>query len=144
MRSTRVLRAGVVEARRAVASEADLAAHRLHPAHEVVRHARILHRHEVGDLRHAIGGQEPGEQHVGVGQVKLLVPRRRRAAGDLEAAAALRVEQRGEHRRRIEAREAHEVDRAVLRDQRDGVQVADDAVVLDRLELGHGVYQGIV
>ena len=127
----RVRGAGVVEARIAAHAEAHLATDRLRATHEVVRDAGVLHRHEVGHLGHAVVGQEPGEQHVGVGQVELLVRRVVELRRDLEAAAALGVEEGGEHRRRVEGRQAEEVDRSVLAHQRDRVEVADDAVVLD-------------
>src|SRR4029078_9545944 len=42
-----------------------------------------------------------------------------------------RVQQRGEHGRRVEPRQAQPVDVAAGGDQGGGVQVADDAVVLD-------------
>ena len=42
------------------------------------------------------------------------------------------AEQRGKDRFRIETRQAEPVDRAVARDQRGGVGVADDPVILDR------------
>ena len=41
------------------------------------------------------------------------------------------AEQRGEARAGVEAREAEPVDRAVAADERRGLQVADQAVVLD-------------
>jgi hypothetical protein len=41
------------------------------------------------------------------------------------------AEQRGEARRRVEARQAHPVDRAVPADEGGGLQVADDSVVFD-------------
>ena len=47
-------------------------------------------------------------------------------------AAAARVEDRAEEARRVEVRKAEPVDRAVEGDQGHRVQVADDAVVLDR------------
>src|SRR5262245_22764297 len=53
--------------------------------------------------------------------------------GDAEATATLVVEERGEHAWGVDPRRTQEVDRAVHSDERDGVQVADDPVVLDRL-----------
>jgi hypothetical protein len=50
---------------------------------------------------------------------------------DLEAAAAIGIEESSKHRRRIKRREAEEVDRPTLADQRDCVKVADDAVVFN-------------
>jgi hypothetical protein len=63
-----------------------------------MRNAGVLHRHEVRYFGDTAVRQEPGEQHVGVGQVELSMyhvvePRR-----DLEAAAAIGVEESGKHR----------------------------------------------
>src|SRR5205809_7218557 len=44
----------------------------------------------------------------------------------------LAVEQAAEHARRVEARDAEPVDRAVGRDQRSGVAVGEERVVRDR------------
>ena len=135
----RVRGAGIVEARVAAHAEAYLPAHRLHPAHEVVGLAGVLHRHEVGELGDAVVGEEAGEEDVGVGEIELLARRLAELRRDLEAAAALGVEERREHRRRVEGGEAEEVDRAVLAHQRHRVEVADDAVVLDgRVATRHG------
>ena len=41
------------------------------------------------------------------------------------------VEQGREHTRRVEARTTEPVDRAIRRDQRSGLEVADDGVILD-------------
>jgi hypothetical protein len=126
-------------ARLAEHAETDLAAYRLHPAHEVVGLAGILHRHEIGQLGHAVVGERASEEDVGVGQIELPARRLTELRGDLEAAAALGVEECREHRRRIEGGQAEEVDRAVLAHQRRRVEVADDAVVLDgRIATCHG------
>ena len=130
-RSTRVRGAGVVEARIAPHLETYLAADRLRATHEVVCDAGVLHRHEVRHLGDAAVGQEPGEQHVRVGQVQLPVHRVVELRRDLEAAAAIGIEERGKDRGRIKRREAEEVDRPALAHQRDGVKVADDAVVFN-------------
>ena len=130
-RSDGVRRARVIESRIAAHGETHLAADGLRATDEIVRDAGVLDRHEVRHLGHAAVGQEPRQQHVGVGQVQLLVHRIVELRRDLEPAAAIGVEERGKHGRRVERREAEEVDRAVLADQRDGVEVADDAVVFD-------------
>src|SRR5262249_8922557 len=57
-------------------------------------------------------------------------------AGDLEEASFALIENRGEDAWRVEVRKATPVDRTVHAHQRDRVQVADDAVGLDRL-IGH-------
>jgi hypothetical protein len=59
------------------------------------------------------------------------MPRRARP-GNVEAAAAVAVEQRAEHARRVEIRQAEPVDRPVVGDERDRAPVADRAVVTDR------------
>ena len=48
---------------------------------------------------------------------------------ELEAAAALGVEDPVEHRLSVEARQAEPIDRAVATDERRGVPVADQGVV---------------
>src|SRR4051812_28932974 len=53
--------------------------------------------------------------------------------------AALQVEKRGENRRRVEPREAHEVDRPVERNQRYCIQISDYRMALDRLGRSHRV-----
>jgi hypothetical protein len=57
-------------------------------------------------------------------------------ARDLEEASFALIENRGEDAWRVELRKATPVDRTVHAHQRDRVQVADDAVGLDRL-IGH-------
>ena len=87
--------------------------------------------HRVGDPDHALRGGERGLQHVGVGQIASLHLR-----GDvglqLEASAAIGVEDRREHAGRIEVGQAQPVDRPVACDQRDGPAVPDRGVVTDR------------
>src|SRR5882762_1573570 len=55
---------------------------------------------------------------------RIIEPRR-----DLKATAALGVDKGGEHRGRVERREAKEVDCPILSHERHRVKVADDAVV---------------
>src|SRR5262245_27544918 len=57
-------------------------------------------------------------------------------AGDLEKSSFAFVENRGEDAWRVELRQTAPVDRTVHTHQRDRMQVADDAVGLDRL-VGH-------
>ena len=52
---------------------------------------------------------------------------------DPKEAATFLVEQGCKNARRVEFGKAHEIDGAVQADERDRVQVADDAVILDRL-----------
>ena len=125
----RVNGAGVVEARIAAHGKTYLAPHRLRATHDVVCDTGVFHRHEIRDLGHTAVGQEPGEQHVGVGQVELPVYRVVEPRRDLEAAAVIGVEEGREYRGGIKRRKAEEVDRPVLAYQRDCVKVADDPVV---------------
>src|SRR5262249_15935244 len=73
--------------------------------------------------------------HVGVGQVYLLMLGLVEA-GDLEESSFVFVENRGEDAWRVELRQTAPVDRTVHTHQRDRMEVADDAVGLDRL-VGH-------
>ena len=94
--------------------------------------ARVLDRHEVHDLADALVAEKARHQHVAVGHVHLLVLRLVEA-GDPEEAPFLVVEDRREDARRVEVRQAAPVDGPVDAHQGDRVQVADDAVGLDRL-----------
>ena len=129
------LGAPVVEARVEDEVEGHRAADALHAAHQ---HPGVVVReepdgHEVRHFGEAVVGEEPGDEHVRVRQVHLAVRDLVLHRLDGEAPAPVTVEQRGEDRRRVAAREAAEVDGAVDADERDRVLVADDAVVLDRL-----------
>ena len=78
-------------------------------------------------------GAERRLQHIGPGQVAPGDLIRHRGLQD-EPAAAVRVEGRREHRRRVDRRGGPPVDAAIPRDQRDRLTVADQAVGLDRHE----------
>ena len=125
----------VVESGLAFEPEAHGPAHGAHDANDPVRllaSARVLDRHEVDHFADPLGAEEARQQHVAVGQVHLLVLGVVEA-GDLEEASFVLVENRGEDAWRVELRQAAPVDRTVHTHQRDRVQVADDAVGLDRL-----------
>src|SRR5262249_58919239 len=77
------------------------------------------------------GAGKPRQQHGGVGEIELLARRAPEERCDLEAPTTLGVDEGREHRRRIEVGQAEEVDGSVRADQRDRVEVADDAVVAD-------------
>ena len=62
----------------------------------------LPHRHEVGDLRHAVGREEAGQEHVGVREVHLLPVHVLPGRGDLKPPALLVVEDRREDARRVE------------------------------------------
>jgi hypothetical protein len=87
-------------------------------------------RHEVEDPDGALVGLPHRLEHEGVVEV---APGRLTAdpGGDPPAAGLRPAEQRGEARRRVEARQTQPVDRAVAADEGGGLQVADDRVVLD-------------
>ena len=91
-------------------------AHAQHAANQPVP-VRSAHefpdRHEILDLADAMRGEEPGDQHVGVREVQLLVLPLAVGRPQREVAAAFGVEQRGEHARRVEPRGAVPVDRPV-------------------------------
>ena len=117
-----------------------------HPAADAVQHPHqpmvggdrgAGRRHEVDHLAHPVGGEEPGHQYGGVGEVHLLGLVTGALGTDPEAAAAVVVEQGAEHAGRVEPREAEPVDRTVGAHQRRGLQVTDDAVLGDR-RLDHG------
>jgi hypothetical protein len=97
-----------------------------------VRLPRVFHGHEVGHLGDTLSIEEPRQQHVGVGEIELLARGALEERRDLEASAALRVDQGCEDRRRVEVRQAEEVDRSVHAHQSDGAEIADDAVFPDR------------
>jgi hypothetical protein len=89
-----------------------------------------VRHHEVDDLADELLAQESGHEDVRVRQVHLLhAPGP--GAPHAEPAAALVVQERGEHRRRVEPGQAQPVDVTVGGDEGGRVQVTDDAVVLD-------------
>ncbi len=138
--------ASVVEARIAVDLEAHRAPNHADDAHDapVPRiDAGIDGRHKVDDLTDAGRTQKARREDGGIRQVELLDRPLGIVGGDPEAAAVVGVQQRGEHARRIEARQAQPVDRSAGRHQRRGVQVADEAV-LGNGRLGHSGFPSLV
>ena len=85
---------------------------------------RATDRHEVLDLTHTVAGEEPGDQHVGIGVVELPGLRGDRG-GQLKAPASAGVQERAEHAGSVERRAAIPVDGAVGSDQGHAVHVAD-------------------
>jgi hypothetical protein len=110
--------ATVVEARRALELEVHPAAHRHDATDEplAVRAPRagLPDRHEVLHLANPVGGEEARDQHVAVREVHLLRLPARRRGPQRKVTAAVGVEDRGEHARRVEIRAAVPVDRAVV------------------------------
>ena len=86
---------------------------------------RVAHDDPAG--RHVPGG----DQHVGPGLVRAVRGRVGAERPEPEI-AGLAVEQRAEHGRRVEARDAEPADTAVRRDERARVAVRDERVVGDR------------
>ena len=123
----------VIEGRSADHIETHFAADGLGAANELMGRAPFRHRHEVRDFRDPFVGEKTGQEDVGIGKVDLLVPRIGKVRADFEAAAFLIIEDRRENRGRIELRETHEIDRPIHPDERDGMEIADDAVILDWL-----------
>ena len=156
--------APVVERRRALHAQAKRAPHAEHATDQAVPlpfGRTRLDRHEVLHLADAVGVEEARDQDVRVREVQLLVvapPLAIRAGDDAsqhrclrahdldrcdaEEAAAVCVEQGGEDARRVEARAAVPVDRAVDGHQRDRVQITDDAVLGDR-RVAHARVAGV-
>ncbi len=94
--------------------------------------------HEVLHLADPFRGEEAGDQDVRVREVELLDGADTEHGRDPVPAALPPVEDRREHARRVEARAAVPVDRPVRADERDGAEVADDAVLGDREVLRRG------
>ena len=126
----------VVERRIAIQAERELAADPPDDPHDLVLLLPLgpglqMDGHEVHDLADAFGREEPGDQDVRVGQVHLAAAEGVGGGGDPEGSSAGVVEDRAEDAGRVEMRKAEPVDRPVQGHQRDRVEVADDAVVLD-------------
>jgi hypothetical protein len=93
--------------------------------------ARPRRGHEVLHLPHAVGHQEARDEDVGIGEIELLGAPAIAVGRDAVHATAIGVEDCPEDARRVEARAAVPVDRPIGADQRDGVQIADQAVLGD-------------
>jgi hypothetical protein len=91
-----------------------------------------LRDHEVDDLTHRVLALEPGKQDVGAGQVALLRLGVTGPGGQREVAALFLIEQGAEQAGGVETPRAEPVDRAIGADEGHRVQVAHDAVLLDR------------
>jgi hypothetical protein len=86
--------AAVVEPRRTLEHEAELAADTAHHPDQPVAIAgllRVLDHHEVDHLTDAAGGHEPGDQDGGVGEVQLADHDVVALGGDPEVPAAFAV-----------------------------------------------------
>ena len=109
-------------------------AHALHPADQPAAVGVVAvggrHRHEVVHLADPARRGEPGDQHVGVGEVEL-PGSGGHGRGQGERPTALGVQDRGEHAGSVEAGAAVPIDGAVGAHQRGAVQVADQTVLRD-------------
>ena len=92
--------------------------------------------HAIGDLDLAVVvGEDRGED---VGVLHVVTAARAAVLDAHRAVAGVGVQHAGEHRRRIEAFRAPPLDRAVARDEGNGVAVTDEAVVRDPRQAGNG------
>ena len=120
----------------------DHAAHAVHDPDQQRRLAAATRRHEVGDPHGAAHGLPLGHQHQRVALVvpgDLTAPGRRPLGGggaDPPLAVPLVAQQGGEAGVGVEPRQAEPVNVAAAVDQRRGLHVADQCVVLD--EPAHG------
>jgi len=103
-----------------------------HDAMPIGGTGRLLNRHEIDDFSHPAFRQKAGHEDVGIGQIMLLVTLDRCLAWlDLEVPPFFAVQERAKDAGGIESGNAVSVNRAVFAHQRDGMQIADDAVVFD-------------
>ncbi len=91
----------------------------------------IYDRHEVGEFGNALLAQVAGDEDIGAGEVKLFVFGLSVQAVEAEVPPLVGIQDAAENGGRVEAWQAHEVDTAGYADQGRGVQVADDAILLD-------------
>ena len=124
----------VVRAQRELHPHRNPAPQALDDPHQT-RRALTSPRHEVDHADGAVRGLELGLEHERPGPVA--TRGRAHLAGRREQPAPMPlVPQQGrEARRGVKARQAQPVDRSVAADQRRGLQVADEAVVLERHRL---------
>ena len=120
-----------------------------HETHRAAHHAKLPYqpvpirrsprgdRHEVVDLTDPVRCHESGDQDRGVREIQLLAYVVVPVGSDPEMAAAVGIEQRREHARRVEPGKTQPVHRAVCRHQRSRLQVPDQAVIADVGIAGH-------
>ena len=87
--------------------------------------------HAVDDPDGSLIGDELRLEHQGVPPVVAVGGQARSLGGDPPRPVVLVTQELGKARTGIESRQAEPVDRSVPSDQGDGVQIADDSVVLD-------------
>ena len=123
----------VVEPDREVHAHLDPASHSFHEP----RHLGVLlpDRHAVHEPDRAVVGVELGLEHERVAAVAPAGRPHRPSRSQPPVAVVVPAQELGEAGLRVEAGETQPVDRAVAPDERGGVGVSDDPVVLDAL--GH-------
>jgi len=89
----------VVETRSQDHAKAHFAFDRFGAAHQIVRVAHFLDGHEVRYLGDTVFAQEPRQQHIRVGQVKLLVGHFAHHGSELKPASFGVIQERGKNRR---------------------------------------------
>jgi hypothetical protein len=90
-------------------------------------------RHIVDDFADAFRGQESRDQDVRLGPIELLMSDFVVCGTDRESAPLVIVEDRREQTGRVKMRETKPVNRTGFANQRDRAEVADYAVVFNRL-----------
>ena len=119
----------IAEADREIHRHRHRAAHTLDDAHDVG--AAVAERHEVDQAHGAVGDVHLGFEHERVAAVAARDAQHAAARSDAKASVLRLADERSERGRRIEARHAAPVDRALAAHQRGRVRVADQRVVLD-------------
>ena len=133
-----VLVAGVIESRKTFQAKAHVPGYGGDPPNDLmivwrrIDQAGSLDGHEINKLSNPVGGKKTGDQHVGIGQVKLFTALRGQRT-DFEISALFIIQDSGEDARRIEVRQTAPIDGAVDTYQRHCVKVADNAVILNGL-----------
>src|SRR5262249_12947363 len=116
--------------------EAHRPMHHMHHAINMMTQTRLfrvrLDGHEVGHLTDTIRRHKSSDEDVRLRKIHLLSLHGRRVGrSNAEEATLLHVEQRAKDTGRIEVRNSAPIYRTVPADERNGLQVADDAIVLD-------------
>ena len=119
----------VAEANREIAVHRDLALDPFDDPDDVVDAAAW--RHEVDDPYPPAVADDLGLEDQRLGSIVLIDAAHLRGGPDAPVPVPVRPEQLSEAGVGVDARQAHPIDRAVARDQRDGRRVTDEAVVFE-------------
>jgi len=93
---------------------------------------RPINGHEVHHFRDGLRGHRARDQDRGVREVELVRSILVAQWSDAESTSSTTVEQRSKHARRIKPWKTTPIDRAVSRDQRCRLEIADQAMITDR------------